>query len=231
MLEPCHLLAGIPEELAHPAEAKASTLCGHVSLSPLDPLFLLPRCIHCHITSRHPFLVLHLVLPKQCFAAQSMASSGGFTFTTIITPQGTCQLLCSMVIKTSTLKIQGVFPSVPALLCVGRSLIHGSVLQPSHDRWVGWSEIRDLVTHQIASVAQGSFTLSPITQNGGLAAAPCAVSHLLGRCGSPSSFWDRYPTASCPCDTSCAGLGAAEEPIHPTLTAWNGKASLVIHPH
>lgn len=86
-----------------------------------------------------------------------MASGGGFTFTTIITPQGACQLLCSVVIKTSTLKIRGVFPSVPALLCVGRSLIHGSVLQPSHDRWVGWSEIQDSVTHEIAPAAQGSF--------------------------------------------------------------------------
>lgn len=213
-------------------EAKASPLCGHVSLSPLDPIFLLSRCIHCHTTSRHPFLVLHLVLPKQCFAAHSMASSGGFTFTKIITPQGTCQLLCSMVIKTSTLKIQGVFPSVSALLCVGRSLIHGSVLQPSHDRWVGWSEIQDLVTHEIAPVAQGSFTLFPITQNDGMAAVPCAVSHLPRRCGSPSStFWARYPTASCPYDTACTGLGAAEEPIHLTLTAQNGKALLVIHPH
>lgn len=155
------------------------------------------------LQDRHPFLVLHLVLPKQCFAAHPMASGGGFTFTTIITPQGACQLLCSVVIKTSTLKIQGVFPSVSALLCVGRSLIHDSVLQPSHDRWVGWSEIQNSVTHEIAPAAQGSFALPPSTQNCGLAAAPHAVSHLLGKHGcSSSSFAARHPAASRPCGTS-----------------------------
>lgn len=84
---------------------------------------------------------------KAALAARAKARAGGFTSTTIITPQGACQLLCSVVIKTFTLEIQGGFPSVSALLCVGRSLIHVSVLQPSHDRRVGWSEIRDVVTH------------------------------------------------------------------------------------
>lgn len=34
LLEPCHILAGFPEPLACPAEARASRPCGHASLSP-----------------------------------------------------------------------------------------------------------------------------------------------------------------------------------------------------
>lgn len=111
-------------------------------------------CVHI------PLLKLLLVQTKAVFTARAKASAGGFTSTTIITPLGTCQLLCSVVIKTSALEIQGGFPSVSALLCVGRSLIHVSVLQQSHDRWVGWSEIQDVVTHEIVPAAQGCHSLS-----------------------------------------------------------------------
>ena len=167
------------------------------------------------------------MLPKQRFTAHSTASGGGFTFTTIITPQGACQLLCSVVIKTSTLKIQGIFPSVSALLCVGRSLIHGSVLQPSHDRWVGWSEIRDLVTHEIASAAQGSFTLPPSTQNCGLATATlCSVP-------SPQEVWlslsqllDQAPCCILPLWhlPSRAGDCQGAHPSHASSEEWEGIA-------
>lgn len=156
MLEPRHVLAAFPEELACPVETKASMLHGHVSLSPLAPTFLLPKggFIAVLCADVPPFGAAPCAA-KAALAARAKASGGGFTFTTIITPQGACQLLCSVVIKTSTLKIQGGFPSVSALLCVGRSLIHGSVLQPSHDRWVGWSETQDAVTHEIVPAAQG----------------------------------------------------------------------------
>lgn len=40
----------------HALQRQTSMLCGHVSvsLSPLNPIFLPPRCIHCHAASRHP---------------------------------------------------------------------------------------------------------------------------------------------------------------------------------
>lgn len=102
----------------------------------------------------------------------------GLTFTTIITPQGACQSLCSAVIKTSTLGRQGGFPSVAALLRVGRSLIHGSVLQPSHDRWVSCRETQDMVTHGIVPAAQGGHSPSQHPKLGyvPLAAAACPKS-------------------------------------------------------
>ena len=138
MLEPCHILAGFPEELAHPAEAKASMLCGHISLSPLDPIFLLPKRIHCHTSSRHPFLVLHLMLPSS--ASQHIQRQVVVVFfhnnnystrhLSVIVLHGNQNLHFEKYRAYSRL----------FLLCVGRSLIHGSVLQPSHDRWVGWSE-------------------------------------------------------------------------------------------
>lgn len=224
MLETCHILAGFPEELAHPAEEKASMQCG-LSLSPLDPIFLLPRRIRCHAASKHAFLVL----PNQYSAAPSMASGGSLTFTTIITPQGTCQLLCSVVIKTSTLKIQGVFPSVPALLCVGRLLIHGSILQPSHDRWVGWSEIQDLVTHELLWQLRVSLSLPAPKIVARLLVLPeqCPFSlegaavHLAA--SGPGTLLHCARTA--PPEHGCGG------PIHLTPTARKGKASLVIHAH
>lgn len=147
-------------------------LCLHFPLCPLEPtVVLLPGRIPCHAAGR-PLWVSGLVLPELRFAVHLVSSRGGFAFTTVITSQGACQLWCSVVIKTSTLKTQGVFSAGSAPLCVGRSLIHGSVLQPSHDRWVGWSEIQDSVTHEIAPTAWGSFTLSPSTQNCGLCSIP-----------------------------------------------------------
>lgn len=201
-------------------------------LSPSDPIFLLPRGVHCHAASRHPFLVLHRTLPKQCFTAHSAASGGGFTFTTIITPQGACQLLCSVVIKTSTLKIQGVFPSVSALLCVGRSLIHGSVLQPSHDRWVGWSEIQDLVTHEIAPAAQGFHSPS---QHPKLWPSCCSLRSIPSPQEVQFSLLQLLGQAPCCIMPLTAppeqGWGLRGEPIHLAPTVRNGKASLLIHPH
>lgn len=138
--------------------------CGDKGFDAPWPCFPLPvsphvpppqRRIHCRAVCRHAPFGAAPCAAKAALAARVKASGGGFTFTTIITPQGACQLLCSVVIKTSTLKIQGGFPSVSALLHVGRSLIHGSVLQPSHDRWVGWSETQDAVTHEIVPAAQG----------------------------------------------------------------------------
>lgn len=138
--------------------------CGDKGFDAPWPCFPLPvsphvpppqRRIHCRAVCRHAPFGAAPCAAKAALAARAKASGGGFTFTTIITPQGACQLLCSVVIKTSTLKIQGGFPSVSALLRVGRSLIHGSVLQPSHDRWVGWSETQDAVTHEIVPAAQG----------------------------------------------------------------------------
>ena len=176
-------------------------LCGHISLSPLDPIFLLPRCIHCHTSSRHPFLVLHLVLPKQCFAAHSTASGGGFTFTTIITPQVACQLLCFMVIKTSTLKNTGRIPVCFCSAWEDHSFMALSCSQVMTDGWVGVKN-QDSDSRNCSSDS-GVFTFLPSTQNCGLAAAPCTVSHLPRRCDCPSwSFWARHPAASCPYGTS-----------------------------
>lgn len=162
-------------------------------------------------------MVLHLVLPKQCFAAYPKASGGGFTFTTIITLQGACQLLCSVVIKTSTLKIQGVFPSVSALFCVGRSLIHGSVLQPSHDRWVGWSEIQDSVTHEIAPAAQGFHSPSRHPKLWPGCCSLCSVP-------SPQGVWLSLFAASGP------GTLLPRAPTAPPEQGWGLRGSPSISP-
>lgn len=140
--------------------------CGDKGSSALWPHLPVSVSSHVPLPQRHslcihiPLLELLLMQTKAALMASVKASAGGFTSTTIITPLGACQLLCSVVIKTFTLEIQGGFPSVSALLCVGRSFIQVSVLQPSHDRWVGWSEIQDVVTHEIIPAAQRCHSLS-----------------------------------------------------------------------
>lgn len=222
----------VPRGVCAPCRGKGfSALRPHSPLSPLDPAFLLPRGIQLHAARSQLVPVLRLELPKKRFEAHAKASGGGFPFTTIITPQGACHLLCSEVIKTSTLKTGGVFPSVSALHCVGRSLIHGSVLQPSHDRWVGWSEIQDLVTHEIAPGTQGSFTLPPST--------PQTVSWLLFPAQHPTSpagsrpslqVLGQAPCCAVPLRLILSRAGGAGEPIQCIPTERTRKASLVIHP-
>lgn len=132
-----------------PAETEPSMLRGHSSLSPLSPVFLLPKSTPC--VQNLPFGA------APCAAKAALAARvKGFYFHNNNYSTRSLSVIVLRGNQNLHFGNRGGFPSAPAPLCGGRSLIHGSVLQPSHDRWVGCSEIGDVVTHGIVPAAQGS---------------------------------------------------------------------------